>query len=405
VHESFLKVPVEREDAALAWWRHYLRGHAPKIESITNPGSVHVLDLFCGSGGLALGLCEGLRACGFDPRVELAVDVDKQALDVYAYNLKPTRTLQTSVTNLVDFQIFGQVDSAEFAYAPTIIDERVSELKDQIEVLCAGPPCQGHSNLNNHSRRDDPRNLLYLSVPAVAISLNVPVVIIENVPEVTSDKFGVVRTAIALLKRSGYQVTDHVIKSSSLGCAQVRRRYFLIASRGVVPQHLNSTVAKIKKDTVSIAWAIDDLLNTVSNSVFDCSPSLSVENQKRVDYLFDEDLFDLPNQERPDCHKNGHTYGSVYGRLDWNKPAQTITTGFLTPGRGRFIHPLKRRVLTPHEAARLQAFPDSFKFLLPGKGAPSRLDLSKWIGDAVPSVMGYAAGLCISTALGTKSSN
>ena len=399
-HETFLEVPVEREDAALAWWRRYLRGHAARVESITAPRPVRILDLFCGSGGLALGLSEGLRASGCDPRIELAVDVDEEALAVYAFNLKPQRTLHCSVTSLVEFQVFGQLKSAEFAYHPEMIDPTLASLKGGIDVICAGPPCQGHSNLNNHSRRDDPRNLLFLSVPAIAVALGAPAVIIENVPEVQSDKFGVVETATTLLKRSGYHLTDHVVNSSSLGCAQLRRRYFLIASRGPLPQSLRATIEKLEKSPVPVAWAIDDLRETVPNSVFDSTPSLSSENQRRVDYLFDEGLFDLPNEVRPDCHKNGHTYGSVYGRLDWNKPAQTITTGFLTPGRGRFIHPLERRVLTPHEAARLQAFPDSFKFVLPGRPAPSRQDLSKWIGDAVPSVMGHAAGICLAAALG-----
>ncbi len=56
-------------------------------------------------------------------------------------------------------------------------------------------------------------------------------------------------------------------------------------------------------------------------------------------------------------------------------------------------------MLTPHEAARIQAFPDSFEFVLPDTPVPSRTKLSKWIGDAVPSVMGYAAALCAATSL------
>ena len=58
-----------------------------------------------------------------------------------------------------------------------------------------------------------------------------------------------------------------------------------------------------------------------------------------------------------------------------------------------------RRVLTPHEAARIQAFPDSFQFVLPNTPVPSRTKLTKWIGDAVPSVMGYAAALCAATSM------
>jgi DNA (cytosine-5)-methyltransferase 1 len=119
---------------------------------------------------------------------------------------------------------------------------------------------------------------------------------------------------------------------------------------------------------------------------------LSEDNRSRIEYLFKHKLHELPNQERPDCHKDGHTYPSVYGRMYANKPAQTITTGFLTPGRGRYIHPFMPRVITPREAARIQAFPDSFQFVVNGC-EPARNALTKWIGDAVPPLLGYAATL------------
>jgi DNA (cytosine-5)-methyltransferase 1 len=124
----------------------------------------------------------------------------------------------------------------------------------------------------------------------------------------------------------------------------------------------------------------------------DLVPILSAENQARIDYLFDRDIYDLPNDVRPDCHKNGHSYPSVYGRLDWDKPSQTITTGFNSPGRGRYIHPSQRRVITAREAARIQGFPDNFVFM-PNDQVPSRSLLYKWIGDAVPTWLGYPAVL------------
>ena len=123
------------------------------------------------------------------------------------------------------------------------------------------------------------------------------------------------------------------------------------------------------------------------------TPSATSEiNAARIDYLFDEGLYDLPDEQRPDCHKNGTTYKSVYGRLDWDRPAQTITTGFNTPGQGRYVHPLRRRVITPREAARLQGFPDWYD-LTPDGVSVHRKHLAKWIGGAVPPALGYAVGL------------
>jgi len=67
----------------------------------------------------------------------------------------------------------------------------------------------------------------------------------------------------------------------------------------------------------------------------------------------------------------------------WDKPAPTLTTGFGCNGRGRFTHPKEARVLTPHEAARVQTFPDFFDFSIIKK----RTDLHRLIGNAVPPLM------------------
>ncbi len=324
---------MEREDAALSWWRRYLRGYAARVEYITAPRPVRILDLFCGSGGLALGLSEGLRASGCDPRIEMAVDVDEEALAVYAFNLKPKRTLHCSVTSLVEFQVFGQLKSAEFAYHPEMIDPTLASLKGRDRRDLCGPPLPGPLESQTITRAaTTPRNLLFLSVPAIAVALGAPAVIIENVPEVQSDKFGVVETATTLLKRSGYHLTDHVVNSSSLGCAQVRRATFSLLAEA----HCLNRCARRSRNSKSRPYRSLGRLTTCARPCpIRCSTvrlRFPSENQRRVDYLFDEGLFDLPNEVRPDCHKNGHTYGSVYGRLDWNKPAPTITTGFLTPG-------------------------------------------------------------------------
>jgi DNA (cytosine-5)-methyltransferase 1 len=122
-------------------------------------------------------------------------------------------------------------------------------------------------------------------------------------------------------------------------------------------------------------------------------PDMSQENQERLNWLFNNDSFELPNHVRPICHQDGHTYPSVYGRMKPDQPAPTLTTGFMSPGRGRFIHPLERRMLTPREAARLQGFPNWFDFL--DRDNTKRSDLAKWIGDAVPSILGYFATMSL----------
>ena len=122
-------------------------------------------------------------------------------------------------------------------------------------------------------------------------------------------------------------------------------------------------------------------------------PALSEQNRQRIDWLFDNDEYTLPNAIRPDCHKDGTTYEATYGRMYRDQPAPTITGGFLTIGRGRFIHPTQRRVLTPREAARVQGFPDWFRFTTKTVEPPNRSELTRWIGNAVPSVLGLVATL------------
>ncbi|GIK31882.1 MAG: hypothetical protein BroJett009_08740 [Armatimonadota bacterium] len=109
--------------------------------------------------------------------------------------------------------------------------------------------------------------------------------------------------------------------------------------------------------------------------------------------MIGERVYDLPLHLRPPCHAGGTTYESVYGRIRPDGPFPTITTGFLTPGRGRFIHPCELRTLTPSEAAFVQGFPAWYDF---GEdGELSRKLLAKWIGDAVPLPLGYVAAMAV----------
>ena len=121
----------------------------------------------------------------------------------------------------------------------------------------------------------------------------------------------------------------------------------------------------------------------------------SPENAQRMEWLIDNNRFDLPNEMRPDCHHDDHSYRSMYGRLDWDQPAQTITTGYGSMGQGRYMHPSRPRTLTPHEAARLQTFPDFFEF---GDDQP-RKTWAHVIGNAVPPLLGVHIGQPLLTAM------
>jgi DNA (cytosine-5)-methyltransferase 1 len=236
--------------------------------------------------------------------------------------------------------------------------------------------------------------LHYLAMPAVAVALDASVAIVENVPEVVRDKHSVVKKAVALFESNGYHVTDAgPLNAFKCGVAQTRKRHFLIATKYKNPDVM-AVINGLVPAELTVWDAIGDLaeLSGVLDA-FDAPSRLSQENEKRVAWLHDNDARDLPNELRPDCHKNGHTYPSIYGRLDRDKPSPTVTGGFLSPGRGRYVHPSLPRALTPHEGARLQGFPDDFSFVDRDGMELSKKNYSKMIGNAVPPPLAFIVGL------------
>ena len=105
---------------------------------------------------------------------------------------------------------------------------------------------------------------------------------------------------------------------------------------------------------------------------------------------------DWPECLIAECHKksSGNTYGSVYGRMEWDKPAPTITTQCYGFGNGRFGHPEQNRALTLREAAILQSFPNNYKFVKDGSNFSMR-QIGTLIGNAVPVKLGEIIGKSI----------
>jgi DNA (cytosine-5)-methyltransferase 1 len=381
-----------------AWWLDFLRGGAERSEQ--QRGSLGVIDLFCGSGGLSLGASSAARALGFGLEHDFAADLDPQALGSYVVNHRPTIARNESVAKLVTYRLDTSTGRARYAHAPSVLDEELAGMTGRLDLLLAGPPCQGHSTFNNKTRFNDPRNMLYLTVPALAVALDIPAVVIENVPGVTASKEGVVRTTSELLQSSGYELTSLVLRGDQLGWPQTRKRFFLVATKGWKPVPLSEVVASLAQEARPVSWALEDILESSEKSIMTESPSVTADNRRRIDYLHDHGVYDLPNSERPDCHRGGTTYTAVYGRMHWDRPAQTITTGFMTAGRGRYVHPIERRTILAREAARLQGFPDDYRFET-ASGPLGRSAIAKAIGDAVPSILGFAATL---SALGNRPS-
>lgn len=355
---------------------HWLR--LKKWPEVTQArGTLTVADLFCGSGGLSLGAWEAARAVQLCLKPILAVDNDPDSLSAYRDNFAPAQSFCAPIEMLVDGELGARVTPRE---RPLLRKLR------NLDLLLAGPPCQGHSDLNNHTRREDPRNELLLRVVRFAELCSPRHILIENVQGVRHDRSGVFRKAELTLSKLGYFTDSFLLEGHQLGMPQKRRRCFLIASR-TASLSLTRLQKAHARPAQSFDWACSDLQKVDAKSVFDSSAKVYPENQRRMEYLIDNDLYDLPDSERPDCHRlKEHDYRAVYGRLSATKPAPTITTGFGSPGQGRYTHPRVARTLTPHEAARLQFLPDFFHFNI-----LKRKRLQKMIGNSVPPKMAFAA--------------
>ena len=185
-----------------------------------------------------------------------------------------------------------------------------------------------------------------------------------------------------------YRVDAQVLQAESVGVAQGRHRMFLVASSNssIDLQHMIEVMSVPHR---SFEWACHDL--GVDEEVpFDTPVSPSPETKKRIKWLFEEPgRFNLPNSMRPTCHQKPHRYTSVYGRMWQNRPAGTITTGFMVMGQGRFVHPHEPRTMTPHEGARIQFLPDWVHLPSP----LARKYYGRLIGNAVPPKLTYVLGL------------
>ena len=388
-----VRAPELATDPKSAWWAA-LRSGAVSRPAVYHDRPFRTVDLFCGPGGLALGVRNLCIEIGLPVRAELIVDEDGEATEVYASNHDTRDRRIASVAALVDFRLRRRGRNAAFVYEPEIVEPRLAAAVREVDLVMAGPPCQGHSNLNNQTRRDDVRNALYLTVPAFVVAARARMAIIENVPEVTSDRSRVVETTRRLFESAGYSVEQGILSADAMGWPQRRRRHFLVARVDAAPVPIGTVSQALAEASArSVWWAIGDLEARSGDDPMDRASALSPENRQRIDWLFDNDEYNLPCSERPECHRESTSYPSVYSRMRADAPAQTITTGFMTPGRGRYVHPTQRRTLTPREAARLQGFPDTYRFVTDPQRPPSRAKLAKWIGDAVPMPLGYAAAL------------
>lgn len=335
--------------------------------------NVYAVDLFCGAGGLT----NGLKKAGID--VRLGVDIDQACEYPYTAN-NGTKILLKSVADLKPQEISGVLPGKGFF------------------LLAGCAPCQTFSTYNQKAKPSDKRWWLLKEFKRLILSLMPDIVTMENVPKLQKQE--VFKDFVHNLESSGYNVVYHTVECSNYGLAQYRPRLVLLASRLGHIDLIPPTELGWRKYTVRDAIA--KLPPLGAGEINDHDPlhrasNLSPLNKERIKASIPGGTWrDWEANLVADCHKKvtGKTYPSVYGRMEWDKPAPTITTQFFGFGNGRFGHPEQDRALSLREGAILQGFPNSYKFTAPGDPI-FKNSIGRLIGNAVPVKLGKAIGKSI----------
>lgn len=342
---------------------------------------LRLIDLFCGAGGMT----EGFRQTGQYELVD-SVELDLAAAASYSLN-----------------------HGGDHLYVGGIADWRESHGEITADVIIGGPPCQGFSALGKQDVQDE-RNLLWQEYALAIVASRPRYFVIENVAQfLTSPQFRDLREWTephgAL---SNYEVHPFLLNASDFGSYQSRKRAVVIGRHRDLPPVPEPTGTHVgDRRTVRDAFvgmpartsAIHLPERTLGfHGATIAGPYTSKELHVGRDY---SDLslarfatipvggnrFNLPEPLKAECWKK-HTTGSgdVMGRLHWDRPSVTIRTEFFKPEKGRYLHPVENRAITHFEAARLQGFPDDYRW------AGSKTAIARQIGNAVPVQLSRALG-------------
>ena len=375
---------------------HYIRIKRDGVQK----GSLKMVDLFCGAGGLSLGFTqEGFISV-------LANDIEECCVNTYAHNHPETprsRIVKGDINELIN-----NIDSF-------LGSEKVS-------IIVGGPPCQGFSMANRQRLIDDPRNHLYRSYVEVVNKVQPPFFVMENV----KGMLGVAGQVIEDFERIGYSVSARVLNAKDFGVPQNRERLIYIGNRVGIDN--NEVFDKILLNAHSIGhFVLQDALfglrplvasrdkNATRQSSIDSGGKIMAstgETNRYIDLInqgkschivynhqarFNNDrdieIFGRLNPgDRSDdpkiadimpyARRNG-IFKDKYFKLEPTKVCKTITA-HMKFDCNMYIHPTQARGLTPREAARVQSFPDDYFF----RGPYTKTYMQ--IGNSVPPLLGRA---------------
>ena len=359
--------------------------------------SLTTIDLFSGAGGLS----EGFKRAGF--RVLVGNDFDEVAGRTFRHNHPGTDFLCVPIQDVHVKDILSLAGLQ----------------RGSLDVLIGGPPCQAFSVYNHQRGLHDERSGLFREYIRMVEGLMPKFLVMENVTGITSVGGGRAVDEIHQQLRSlGYYIEQRILSAEDYGVPQTRRRMFFIGTRDSQsidwpePTHGDALLP-----LVTVVDAIGDLplikmgggsesmrytrkprsdyqrvMRTGSEGVFNhVAPNLAPVNEERMLHIPQGGSWrDLPVRLLPDgmkrARRSDHT--KRYGRLHPDGLSCTILTK-CDLHWGAYIHPDQDRTITVRESARLQSFPDSFRFL------GGRVEQYKQVGNAVPVLLSQAVGTAV----------
>jgi len=317
------------------------------------------IDLFAGAGGLTT----GLMMAGYEVRA--AVELNEKAAKTFGANHSHVTLVENDIR---------KVDA-------TNLMESLGLETGELDLLAGCPPCQGFSRLptrNRSAREDDDRNDLVFDFVRFVRVFRPKVLMFENVPGLMrNERFGRLERR---LKRLGYSLDARVLDANDFGVPQRRLRLIVLGGRDAI--RVSHAAPGEWQPTVREAFAglpkpgrsgdlLHDLVVKHAKHVADLIKAIPKDGGSRSE---------LPQRMRLECHKRVAGFHDVYGRMRWDSPSPTITSGCINPSKGRFLHPTENRAITLREAAVLQGFPTNYVFIpRHGKGA-----IAAMIGNALP---------------------
>lgn len=380
----------------------------------SSPLKLKSVDLFCGAGGIA----EGFRQAGFE--CLYGNDSDRDAMDTFHLNHPSARA---------DYRKIEDVDAAA-------VRGQLGLRKGELDALVGGPPCQGFS-INAPGRFvDDPRNALFKHYIRFLDEFRPKTLMFENVPGMLSvAEGGIFEAVMSEIAAHGYQLSAQILFAAHYGVPQERWRIIILGSReGFAPLHplpTHNAIGRANfrggremvlnplplersylKPAVTVFEALDDLpelamgegseemvytkrphspyahaMRRGSKMVWNhLAAQLSKQNIQRLRYVPPGGSWrDIPHELLPKgmqaARRSDHT--KRYGRLHPDRLAGTVMTK-CDPHWGSVFLPDQDRTLTVREAARLQSFPDVYRFL------GSRVAQYTQVGNAVPVLLARA---------------